>query len=149
MFHYFPFKTQIAEKSALQGFNKSRLPEFTEEEKLLIRNSSDFFGLNHYSTSYIEDKPSDINWVDYYADQDTEGSYDPSWYGSATDWLKITPFGMRYLLQWIKDRFNNPKILITENGIGDNAGNLDDLTRVYYYKHYINNVLRGQLLFLC
>ena len=62
MFHYFPFKTQIAEKSALQGFNKSRLPEFTEEEKLLIRNSSDFFGLNHYSTSYIEDKPSDINW---------------------------------------------------------------------------------------
>ena len=31
--------------------------------------------------------------------------------------------------------------LITENGISDRAGNLDDFHRVFYYKHYINNVL--------
>ena len=29
-------KTKIAEKSALQGYNESRLPVFTEEEKLWI-----------------------------------------------------------------------------------------------------------------
>ena len=34
------------------------------------------------------------------------------------------------LLQWIKDRFNNPAIVVTENGFSDMAGNLDDLQRV-------------------
>lgn len=50
---------------------------------------------------------------------------------------------MRKTLQWIKDRFNDPEIIITENGISDRAGNLDDMMRVYYYKHNINNVLKG------
>ena len=136
-------KVKIGEKSALQGFNQSRLPEFTDAEKLLVANSADFFGLNHYSTSLIENAPADIQQVDYYADQDLQGFYDPSWYSSSTDWLKITPFGMNRLLQWIKNRYNNPDIIITENGISDSAGNTDDLTRVYYYKHYINSMLKG------
>ena len=42
----------------------------------------------------------------------------------------VTPFGMRNTLQWIKDRFNNPAIVVTENGFSDVAGNLDDLQRV-------------------
>ena len=27
-----------------------------------------------------------------------------------------------------------------QNGVSDNLGNLDDLHRIYYYKHYINQV---------
>lgn len=50
---------------------------------------------------------------------------------------------MRKTLQWIKDRFNDPEIIITENGISDRAGNLDDMMRVYYYKHNINSMLKG------
>ena len=50
---------------------------------------------------------------------------------------------MRSLLTWIKDTYGNPEILITENGFSDKAGNLDDFQRIYYYKHYINNVLKG------
>ena len=55
---------------------------------------------------------------------------------------------MRNTLKWIRDRFNDPEIIITENGFSDNAGNLDDLMRVYYYKHNINNVLKGRILFI-
>ena len=51
---------------------------------------------------------------------------------------------MRKTLQWIKDRFGNPEILITENGYSDLSGNIDDLMRIYYYKHNINNVLKGE-----
>ena len=65
---------------------------------------------------------------------------------SGSSWLKVTPFGMRKTLQWIRDRFNNPDIIITENGYSDNSGNLDDMMRVYYYKHNINNVLKGSLI---
>jgi len=52
---------------------------------------------------------------------------------------------MRKTLNWIKDRFNNPEIIITENGISDRAGNVDDMMRVYYYKHNINSMLKGTL----
>ena len=47
------------------------------------------------------------------------------------------------MLKWIKERYNNPEVLITENGWGDVAGYLDDSMRVYFYKYYINNVLKG------
>jgi lactase-phlorizin hydrolase len=62
---------------------------------------------------------------------------------SGSPWLKITPFGLRNLLGWLRDKFNNPEMIITENGYSDTAGNLDDMLRIYYYKHYINNVLKG------
>ena len=52
---------------------------------------------------------------------------------------------MYRLLDWIKNRYNNPEVMITENGISDSSGNLDDMTRVYYYKHYINQMLKGVL----
>ena len=28
----------------------------------------------------------------------------------------------------------------SQNGVSDRQGNLDDLQRIYYYKHYINQV---------
>ena len=55
---------------------------------------------------------------------------------------------MRKTLQWIHDRFSNPEIIITENGISDRAGNIDDMARVYYYKHNINSMLKGKIILL-
>ena len=63
-----------------------------------------------------------------------------SWYGSGSNWLKITPWGIRKSLQWIDKEYNHPKIYVTENGFSDNIGNVDDLQRIYYHKHYINQV---------
>jgi lactase-phlorizin hydrolase len=53
------------------------------------------------------------------------------------------PFAFRVLLNWLKNEYDNQPIYITENGFSDHAGNLDDLPRIYYYKHYINNLLKG------
>ena len=47
------------------------------------------------------------------------------------------------MLNWIKDRYGNPDVIITENGWSDAVGYLDDSMRVYFYKYYINNVLKG------
>ena len=34
----------------------ARLPTFSAEEKALVQNSSDFYGMNHYTSNLIKDK---------------------------------------------------------------------------------------------
>ena len=53
---------------------------------------------------------------------------------------------MRKILNWIKDHYNNPPVVITENGGSDDAehlGSLDDQQRIRFHTNYINNVLQG------
>ena len=42
------------------------------------------------------------------------------------------PWGFRKLLNWIAKEYNNPRVLITENGFSD-SGELNDTGRVDYY----------------
>ena len=46
------------------------------------------------------------------------------------------------MLDWIKEKYGDVPIYITENGFSDN-GTLQDTDRVNYYTLYINNVLKG------
>ena len=71
----------MAEKSAAQGFNKSRLPEFTDNQKLIVQGSGDFVGLNYYTSYLTANKIQDISVVDYGYDQDIESFPDPTCYG--------------------------------------------------------------------
>lgn len=67
-----------------------------------------------------------------------------SLYRAGSSWLSVTPFGIRKQMTWIKDQIGaDVPIYITENGFSDLIGNLDDLHREYYYKHYINQLLKG------
>ena len=61
---------------------------------------------------------------------------------SGSSWLRVTPFGIRKVLRWIKEKYGDVPIYITENGFSDN-GALEDTDRVNYYNQYINNVLKG------
>ena len=67
------------------------------------------------------------------------------WYRAGSSWLQVTPWGIREALKWATKTFTTeakgqPTFYITENGFSDLQGNLDDLQRIYYYKHYINQV---------
>lgn len=62
---------------------------------------------------------------------------------SGSSWLKLTPWGIRKALNWMRNHYGNVPIYITENGISDRNGSLHDDHRIFYYKHYINNVLKG------
>jgi beta-glucosidase/6-phospho-beta-glucosidase/beta-galactosidase len=46
--------------------------------------------------------------------------------------LQVVPWGLRKLLNWIANEYNNPPVLITENGFSD-QGELDDIDRVDYH----------------
>ena len=85
--------------------------------------------------------PSRIGWD---TDSDVSTFQDPTWYAAASDWLKVTPFGFRKNLNWLS-QYGKP-IIVTENGFSDFLGNLDDMQRTYYYKHYINQMLKGKII---
>lgn len=46
-----------------------------------VKETGDFFGLNHYSSSYFFPREHDITDVSYEADQDVGSKNDPKWLG--------------------------------------------------------------------
>ena len=128
-----------------------RLPVFSPDEVLLINGSIDFLCMNHYSTKYyspcnrssdnIESAPG---WI---ADQCViESKYDVmgNLIGPQADstWLNVVPWGFNRVLMWTSERYNNPGILVTENGVdvpGENQMNIDNLLNdtFRYYLHML------------
>jgi lactase-phlorizin hydrolase len=146
---YPPVMRQLIDsKSEAEGLDQSRLPVFTDEWKQRLNGSYDFLGLNHYTTELITPEiRTDVGWN---ADQNTRTSFDPTWPGSASSWLKVVPWGLRRLLNWITKTYNSPQIYITENGFSDTTEvGLNDTGRVSYYTSYINEVLKSVLLDGC
>ncbi|KAJ8046000.1 Lactase-phlorizin hydrolase [Holothuria leucospilota] len=140
-------REKIDRKSDAQGLNQSRLPEFTEDEKQMILGTSDFFGLNHYTTQYCAEPGTEdlSNPPSYYKDGDVVQWKDENWPKSGSSWLQVVPWGIRRLLVWIRDEYGqNVPIYVTENGISTrDVSDLDDQDRINYYKSYINEVLKA------
>lgn len=123
-----------------------RLPAFTEEEKALIKGSSDFFGLNHYTTMYAADASHGASAGSVYGngglseDQDVDLSVSPDWPMTDMQWA-IVPWGCRKLLEWIAERYDNPPVYITENGCAFDlpavAGRVEDTDRISFFQGYL------------
>ncbi|PTU16807.1 hypothetical protein P175DRAFT_0505460 [Aspergillus ochraceoroseus IBT 24754] len=95
-----------------------RLPHFTPEESKLVLGSSEFYGMNSYTTFFMQhkDTPADIN--DHKGNvfiHDTNSKGVPRGEESDTPWLRMAPAGFRKLLNWIWSRYHIP-IYVTENG---------------------------------
>ncbi|CEM32697.1 unnamed protein product [Vitrella brassicaformis CCMP3155] len=84
-----------------------KMPVFTPAEKELLKGSSDFFGLNMYTTLYESHEDG--------------SSYErfsvPIGPEAASIWLYPAPFGVAQLLKYVQNRYNPPSIIITENGV--------------------------------
>lgn len=60
------------------------------------------------------------------------------------------PWGLRGLLNWIKDHYGDVRVLVTENGLSE-AGTSEDLNdwwRIEFYTRYIGEVLKGNCILL-
>jgi beta-glucosidase/6-phospho-beta-glucosidase/beta-galactosidase len=125
-----------------------RLPVFTEEERRELMGSSDFFGLNHYSSVLISapDASSstgntDLRSPSFQDDERVVRSTDASWERTDMGW-PVVPWGLRKLLEYI-GRVYAPEggIVITENGLAaaepNAAAAAADTTRIDYYARYI------------
>ncbi len=129
----------------------NRLPSFTQEEKQMIKGSSDFFGLNHYTTMMAaaateKDTGSVYGNGGLSEDQDVNLSVDPAWKMTSMQWA-IVPWGCRKLLQWISARYDHPEIIITENGCAFNEelidGIVDDADRIEFFRGYLSEIQKA------
>ncbi|XP_051172499.1 myrosinase 1-like isoform X1 [Leptopilina boulardi] len=132
-------RQRIDENSKIQGWPTSRLPRFTQDEIKYIRGSSDFFGLNHY-TSFVAIPQIKKEGSVWFNDAGYYKTFNPKWPGAASSWLKVVPEGFRHMLNKIKKEYQNPIVYVTENGYSDRDG-LNDYGRMNYYYSYIKQML--------
>lgn len=137
----------------MQDIVKDRLPSFTPEQAKLVKGSSDYFGINQYTTYYIADQqtppqgpPSySSDWgVQYYFQRNGVQIGQMA----HSIWLYIVPSGMYGVVNYLKEKYHNPIIIISENGM-DQPGNLTreeyvhDAVRIDFYKNYLTELKRG------
>ncbi|XLR05421.1 hypothetical protein S83_071619 [Arachis hypogaea] len=135
----------------------SRLPKFSAEEVQIVKGSYDFIGINYYTTYYAaysldltNAKPNFI--TDSHANLTTERNGVPIGPRAASKWLYVYPKGIQQLLLYTKEKYNNPLIYITENGVDEFNDPtlsleqaLNDTFRIDYYRDhlfYVNSAIR-------
>jgi len=121
----------------------SRLPIFSKQEILNLQGSADFLGVNYYTSRLVAPKETDSDFSPFfYNDINVEFFLDESWTKGSTTWLYIVPEGLYDLLIWIRDKYKNPKVFITENGFPDLSG-LNDVDRINFVKQHFSSVSRA------
>ncbi|XP_039065693.1 beta-glucosidase 40-like [Hibiscus syriacus] len=142
--------------SSMRSRVGTRLPTFTESESALLKGSLDFVGINHYTTYYasqnatnpisdlLNDVVSDANAYAIPFDKDGKPIGDVA----NSIWLYIVPYGMRRLMNYLKEKYGNPVVIITENGMDDPNSilipiedALKDEKRIKYHTDYLTNLL--------
>jgi len=127
-----------------------RLPSFTEDEKALVKGTSEFFGLNHYSTAYVsapEGKAKtksmwgNVQEGGYFDDQEVQLQDDPRWGRTDMDW-GVVPWGLKKMCEYIQQEYSpQGGIVVTENGcaVADDDLNVakNDVFRVEFLQGYI------------
>eukprot|EP00253_Pinus_taeda_P000856 PITA_00856 len=132
----------------------NRLPAFSAQESHRVKGSVDFVGLNHYTTYYATNNATDGSSFRLNDALPDSGAVTlPSRNGRAigdrawSSWLYIVPWGIRSLMNYIKQRYNNPPVIITENGMDDHNSvsipvemALNDERRINYHEDYLSNL---------
>ncbi|XP_014507952.2 beta-glucosidase 46 [Vigna radiata var. radiata] len=101
----------------------SLLPKFSSKEKEKLKKGLDFIGVNYYTAFYVQDCMYSACKTGQGSSR-TEGLYLKSGVkngvpiGEQTkfSWFNIYPNGMEKAVTYVKDRYNNTPMFITENG---------------------------------
>ena len=132
---------------------ENRLPQFNESMSKLIKGSYDFLGVNYYATHYAQ-------WTGIPGSHfGNDGRYISHSYNASGHligpfasslWLNVYAPGLRGMLNWIKNRYNNPEVYIFENGVScpeetilPKAEALHDSFRMNYIYDHIKEIVNS------
>lgn len=140
---------------SIQRERSDVLPEFTQEQWAIVKGSSDFFGLNSYSTNMATGERDDT-WMNggvittqTYPDGRPMGNI-----GQCSAWLQDVPWGFGKLLRYCNKRYLQPtglSLIVTEQGFcvkGEQDLPIEkaihDQERIDYYKGYLKEVIEAR-----
>ncbi|HEX4481342.1 MAG TPA: GH1 family beta-glucosidase [Rudaea sp.] len=112
-------------------------PQWPQEDMDLIKQPIDWLGFNYYTRSVTRNDPT--NYPLKVAAVRQNATY------TETGW-EVFPQGLTDTLVWIRDRYKNPPLYITENGSAfydppvAEGGVLDDPLRVNYQKKHFRAI---------
>ncbi|GMN63192.1 hypothetical protein TIFTF001_032274 [Ficus carica] len=131
-----------------------RLPRISQPISKLLVGSLDFVGLNHYTTLYARNDRTRIRKF-VLQDATSDAAVITTAYRrgvaigerAASHWLRIVPWGIRKLARYVKDKYGNPPVIITENGMDDSNRPftsldkaLNDEKRIRFHRDYLSNL---------
>ncbi|PWA64697.1 beta-glucosidase 9 GH1 family [Artemisia annua] len=128
---------------------QNRLPKFSVEEAKLVKGSYDFIGINYYTANYAANPNNPPNTVNHSPSSDSQLNLTsirngrPIGAPTGVSIFYVYPKGLRDLLVYMKEKYNNPTIYITENGLGEvdmgiASKGVNDTERVsFYYRHIL------------
>ncbi|XP_062231227.1 beta-glucosidase 22-like isoform X2 [Phragmites australis] len=125
----------------------SRLPSFTKEQSEMIRGSTDFIGINHYTSVYISDRSNsaEAGLRDFNADLAATFRFsrnDPPTGQFIPSNMPNDPQGLQSMLEYLSDTYKNVPVYVQENGYGQFFnGSIYDHKRVEYLSGYIGSTL--------
>uniref|UniRef100_A0A914D4N5 Beta-glucosidase n=1 Tax=Acrobeloides nanus TaxID=290746 RepID=A0A914D4N5_9BILA len=126
-------KDGIASRSALEGYTTSRLPEFTPLEKLLLKGSADWLGINYYYGFSVSNR---VTFPYGIAQEQIDGA-------TNRNVLYPYPQGLRDVLNYASQTYKVP-VAVTENGYSDGTGTLDDTIRIDYLRDHLIATLQAR-----
>ncbi|XP_010910029.1 beta-glucosidase 25 isoform X2 [Elaeis guineensis] len=139
---------------SMQNIVGSRLPNITSKMSKSLAGTLDFVGINHYTTLYVRNDRIRI-WNLVLDDASTDAGVIATSFRhgemigerAASHWLHIVPWGIRKLMRYIKEKYGNPLVIITENGMDDSNNPfatldkaLEDNKRIHYHNDYLSNL---------
>ncbi|KAM4112915.1 hypothetical protein ACJW30_05G178000 [Castanea mollissima] len=130
----------------------SNLPEFSNKDKDKLKSGLDFIGINHYTSYYVQDCISSkcepgpgISKTEGLYQKSSQRNGVPIGEYTDLDWINVYPQGLEKTITYIKERYNNTPMFITENGYGEvyNPNStiedfLHDVRRVNYIAGYLD-----------
>nr|WPS94687.1 beta-glucosidase [Naematelia aurantialba]WVH01939.1 glycoside hydrolase family 1 protein [Naematelia aurantialba] len=134
------------ESALMREMLGDRLPTFTDDEWALLKDSSDFYGCNTYTTNYVKPGSTDVS-TGYgqllFENAAGESLGEPC----ACPWLVAVPWGFRRHLRYLYKRYKKP-IYVTEAGYASKDEHLktldqacNDIERANYHTQYLDNLL--------
>ncbi|XP_078170628.1 beta-glucosidase 1-like isoform X2 [Carex rostrata] len=139
---------------SMQAIVNDRLPKFSSNEIKMVKGSIDYVGINQYTSYYIYDphQPQNKMPTSYQLDWNAGFAYErngvPIGPRAHSVWLYIVPWGMYKAVTYVKEKYGNPTVILSENGM-DYPGNVTlnegvhDTKRVNYYSSYISELKRA------
>jgi beta-glucosidase/6-phospho-beta-glucosidase/beta-galactosidase len=112
----------------------SLLPQFSAEDRALLKGSIDFITLNYYTSDRIRHAPGENAMDAAIVPQPLLPKTEMGW--------PIVPTGLYRLLRWLSQRYSGLPIVIAENGAAlddqpDDDGFVDDPDRIRYLADHI------------